>query len=48
MESFKKISKDIEDIKPFEHSENLLYEALLYGKLKNYQKQKEFLLENEK
>lgn len=32
MQSFYKIAKDIEDIKPCETSEFYLYEATLYGK----------------
>jgi hypothetical protein len=38
MDSFKKILDDLEDIKPHEKSEIFLYEARLYGKLKNYKK----------
>jgi len=43
MQSFYKIAKDVEDIKPVETSEFYLYEAQLYGKMKNYEKQKSFL-----
>lgn len=38
LESFKKIAKEIDDIKPHERQEILLYEATIYQKMKNYKK----------
>lgn len=40
MDSFKKIAKEIEDIKPYERSEFYIYEAMLLEKQKEYKKQK--------